>query len=127
MHEKEFMDHLKAQADDWMNTAWEDAMSDGTSGAETALHVFYFLGIYNQEERELWSRRLEQCFDNGDHNDGRAWCAYCGDLPRPCDECGQLFPPGQLTDVGYCDYGVCSSCKPKVEASKAKLEAGEQE
>ena len=45
-------------------------------GAITAL---YLADVISDEQRELWTLRIDDCPGHGDEG-GRVWCAYCGNL-----------------------------------------------
>ncbi|KKN81430.1 hypothetical protein LCGC14_0320430 [marine sediment metagenome] len=69
---------------------WEDLQDNANPMAmnyvKGAIAFAGYTGVLNEEQVELWMRRIETC-PIGDHeNDPRAWCAYCGKLPpRPED------------------------------------------
>ena len=44
------------------------------------INFAYDVDLLTLEQRELWLRRLDTCPGHNDEG-GRAWCAYCGDMP----------------------------------------------
>ena len=74
---------MPAKPDEYLNSLWE-AMRDDCSPsvlarAYGAVHAFEAVGILTIPEMEAWILRFSHCPGHGDE-DGRAWCAYCGDL-----------------------------------------------
>lgn len=47
--------------------------------------AFREVGLLTADMAELWTLRLEKCPGHDDEG-GRAWCAYCGDMPREPEE-----------------------------------------
>lgn len=62
----------------------DDACPEKMAAARAIAVAIEAVGAITSLELELWVRRFEAC--PGHINDGRRWCAYCGDMPaRPSE------------------------------------------
>lgn len=68
---------------------WESCQDDRRRQTPLALAVvqaFKAVEAITEQEAEIWRLRIEhECPEvggrPGEHNGGRSWCAYCGNLP----------------------------------------------
>lgn len=62
---------------------WRDLRNDARRAPEVRACIFfgYKVDLLTLEQRELWLRRITTCPGHDDEG-GRAWCAYCGDMPK---------------------------------------------
>lgn len=58
-----------------------DARHAAIERAAACINFAYSCDLLTLEQRELWIRRITTCPGHDDEG-GRAWCAYCGDMPR---------------------------------------------
>lgn len=70
---------------------WWEACQDGhvwmSPKALAVVQAFESLGIITKDESEMWNLRiLHKCPEADGHGGGRAWCAYCGNIPEPKPE-----------------------------------------
>ncbi len=74
-------------AEDALLECWRDLRDDARRKPHVAavVNFAYAVGLLTIEQRELWLRRLDACPGHDDEG-GRAWCAYCGDMPHPEEE-----------------------------------------
>lgn len=78
-----------------LSRRWRDHMDD--NGPESYAHTrgmisaLFFLGHISDRECNDWIERLKRCPVEGNHEQSRRWCAYCGDI-RHCRVCNGALP-----------------------------------
>lgn len=70
-------------AEEALTALWRDLRDDARQApaVRTCINFAWDVGLIAMVERELWLRRITTCPGHEDEG-GRAWCAYCGDMPR---------------------------------------------
>lgn len=73
--------------DEALTEMWRDLRNDrrDTVNVRACINFAYDIDALTLEQRELWLRRIPTCPGHDDEG-GRAWCAYCGDMPREAEE-----------------------------------------
>lgn len=68
--------------DEGLMDQWRNLRDDARHkpAARACVNFAYDCDLLTLEQRALWLRRLETCPGHDDEG-GRAWCAYCGDMP----------------------------------------------
>ena len=73
----------QVRCDELLREFWRELMNDASdvarAEAKGGIRAMRHLGWINDVEVDGWMRRLDRCPDT-DHEGGRAWCAYCGDV-----------------------------------------------
>lgn len=77
----------KSEGTRFLGRLWLE-MRDGAgpeaqAHANGAIDMAHALGALNDEQRELWQRRVRTSCPGHDDEGGRDWCAYCGEMNRP--------------------------------------------
>lgn len=65
---------------------WRDLRDDARHAPEVRACIYfaYEVDLLTLEQRELWLRRITTCPGHDDEG-GRAWCAYCGEMPKEAE------------------------------------------
>lgn len=71
--------------DEAIKAMWRDLRDDArpsyVARVVACINFAWDVGLIAMDERELWLRRITTC-PGHDDDGGRAWCAYCGDMPK---------------------------------------------
>jgi hypothetical protein len=73
---------LRGLAETALRDEWRKLRDDARyyDCAAAAVRFAAQCGLLDDQERELWLRRLLMCPGHDDEG-GRSWCAFCGDMP----------------------------------------------
>lgn len=82
------MESIPAKFDAFMHERWRE-LCDGITPAvksyiQGCIDSAMLCGAIDSTIAELWLLRIEKCPGHDDEG-ARAWCAYCGDLPKDED------------------------------------------
>lgn len=68
--------------EDALKEMWRDLRDDARRQPAVVAVINFACDVelLTLEQHELWLRRIQSCPGHDDEG-GRAWCAYCGDMP----------------------------------------------
>jgi hypothetical protein len=90
---------IEKLADEFLRKSWEEHSNDASPEAlgktVAVIQAFLAVTVLDSEKAELWRLRIiSGCsYSKAGHDGGRAWCAYCGNLPSE-DRTGSTMSGG---------------------------------